>query len=163
MQRSGFTLLEFLICCSILVVIAGFTLPFAGYWMQKNQLERLSAQIIQVINYSKSQSLLSGKPLRLIPFSGESNWDSGFKLVFDQDKRTVIYEWSWYFSSIHLTWHGFQSNYYLRFDQQASNQALNGYFSLQSGVHVLEKIIVNRLGDVRIENFNGAKHGSTKC
>lgn len=151
MRRVGFTLLEFLVCCSLLVVISGFALPFAGSWMQKNQLDRLSAQIIQVINYSKAQALLSGTPLLVIPLSGGSNWDAGVQLVYDADQHTVIYEWSWYFAGIHLAWHGFQSNYYLRFDQQARNQALNGYFSIQSGVHVLEKIIINRLGDVRME------------
>ena len=124
MRRLGFTLLEFLVGCALLGLIAGFAWPFTRTWMQKNHRDLLSAQILQVITYSKTQAVLSGSPLHLIPLSSADNWDTGVQLILGEDRQQVIYEWSWCFSDMHLTWHGFQSHNYLRFDHQTRKQAL---------------------------------------
>jgi len=151
MRGRGFTLLEFLICCSLLLVIVGFALPWARSWIQQNQRDMLAAQIIQIITYSKTQALLMGAPIRLTPVLGGDNWDLGMQLSADSIKHQVLYEWSWNLHGMHLTWHGFQAHDYLRFDIQARHQALNGYFLIEYHGHILEKIILNRLGDIRVE------------
>ena len=135
----------------MLLVIFSFALPFTRIWVQKKQRDILSAQIIQVINYSKTQALLIGEPLRLAPLFADDNWDLGMQLSMGTIQHQVLYEWSWLLNNIHLTWHGFQSKDSLRFDKHTRNQALNGYFLIDSGGKILEKIILNRLGNIRIE------------
>lgn len=161
-QANGFTLIELLISLSILATVLFFTIPFVSSLHQKNQLQARQDEIKAAIRFAKTQAQSSGKNLILAPLSGSNNWSNGMELFVDNPKHrytpdaTIVHEWRWDSSSAQISWHGFQSNHYLLFAANSSQNGTNGYFSFQTQSQLPVKLVVNRLGRVKsLTQLNG--------
>ena len=153
---QGFTLIELLLSLAILIIVMCFSIPFASSLHQKTLLQARQDEIKAAIRYARTQSQLLGKNLILTPILNSNDWSKGMRLFVDNPKHlytpdtTVIHEWHWNKSSLQITWHGFQSNHYLLFASDNNRNATNGYFSIQMQSGTIVKMVVNRLGRIRI-------------
>ena len=156
-QPHGFTLIELVISLSIVATVLIFTIPFASSLHQKNQLQTRQDEIKAAIRFAKTQAQTIGKNLILTPLPNSNNWSKGMQLFIDNPKHrytpdaTILHEWQWNSSNVQMSWHGFQSNHYLLLAADSSRNATNGYFLIQANSQRPVKLVVNRLGRVRLE------------
>ena len=147
---KGFTLLELLLCLSLVSLIAFFSLLYTSSLYKKNQLQTVTAEIRNAIHAAKMQAFIIGKPLALTHLPHTKDWSEGMLLFVDNAKHQCVqplYKWHWK-SGIEVSWHGFQSKDYLLFATDLRSSMTNGYFVIRNAQqHV--KLIVNRVGRVR--------------
>ncbi|MGV3740113.1 MAG: pilus assembly FimT family protein [Gammaproteobacteria bacterium] len=150
---DGFTLLEFLVVIFFMSLIFAFSLPLTSKWYQDHLVWVIQKNIEQAIEQGTQESLILGEPLRLIPLHDQA-WRSGLMLVRESDlankKQDPLHIWQWPNTVYHIIWHGFLSNTYLRFTPDLSQSAMNGYFLIENSAHHGVKMVVNRIGRVRV-------------
>ena len=146
--QRGFTLTECCVSVAIITILFFFVTPLVT-WYTQQQANLITAQIITMINYAKSQALLRHENLRLVALK-KDNWSLGARLEQEQLNGEVLYEWHWLQSNINLIWHGFKQDA-LHFPADIQHYASNGYFLLMQSNKFSKKIIINRLGSVKIE------------
>jgi prepilin-type N-terminal cleavage/methylation domain-containing protein len=160
-SNKGFTLLEIV---TSLIILAGlfFTLlPLGNRFFSKNALEKRLNTIVGAIKFARNKSQFDGKKLILSELSDKNGWLYGMRLYrentgnyhYEQGDK-IIRSWSWDNKIISVEWHGFGSDHYLLFSNKLQESALNGYFSLSEAGKIKRKIIINRLGRVRIEKIS---------
>lgn len=151
---AGFTLLELLLCLSLLGIIAFFSLPYTPSLYKQNQLQTVTAEIKSAIHTAKMQALVVGKTLALTPLPDADDWSEGMLLFVDNAKHQYtphvkpLYEWHWKSAGTHVSWHGFQSKDYLLFATDLRSSTTNGYFVIKNAQQQA-KLIINRVGRVR--------------
>jgi prepilin-type N-terminal cleavage/methylation domain-containing protein len=146
-RDNGFSLLELLICLSIVTILLLGSISSTQPLITKNNREILEDEIKGAIEFAKLQSLFSGQDLVLTPFSNNKDWSDGMRLYRDKE---ILREWHWPSRHITITWQGFHSDNYLLFSSDINSNTLNGTFKLTDSDHNLSKLIVNRLGRVRV-------------
>ena len=161
LKNKGISLFELMIT---LLIIAGLTLifmPLGESFFSRNALEHRTNTIIEAIKFAKNKSQLDDKPLILSEISDQDGWSTGMQLFIDNTGNykyghgdQLIKRWTWRRTSSTVEWHGFSSDHYLLFNGAIKNSALNGYFSLKQNDVIKAKIILNRLGRVRIERYS---------
>ena len=94
----------------------------------------------------------------LTPLPNSSDWSKGMVLFVDNEKHHytstthVIYEWHWQFPLIQVSWKGFQSSQYLLFSIEASQNGVNGFFLIKDNLQQMAKLVVNRMGRLKVES-----------
>ena len=156
-RLSGLSLFELLVVLMLLSLLFAFGLPLTTQWYQ-NQLSRvMQKDIEQAIEYGKQESLILGEPLRLVPLH-DNDWSSGMALFKERDvprsqQYAALYTWQWRSTTWHVVWHGFLSDSYLRFTPDLRQLALNGYFLIKNEKRPGIKMMLNRVGRVRVNDF----------
>lgn len=147
---KGFSLIEVLMVLLLIALLCSFGLPFSSNWYQ-TQLGLVMVQDIkQAIHQATADALRFNEPLKLMPILGD-NWSSGLVLRLERT-GDIQYQWQWKDTGYQVHWHGFQSNEYLRFAPDLNQSVLNGYFFIENVSHQGIKLVVNRLGRVRLGN-----------
>jgi len=148
--QLGLTLVELLICLTIVALVCCFTAPFTPSLFQKSQSDVLMDDIRNAIHYAKLQAVLRGHRLILMHQPDTVDWSSGMALYEDQGKlkKQLIHEWRWPTFKGHVIWHGLQSKHYLRFEPDLNQSTVNGTFVIEMNQHKSLKLVVNRLGRV---------------
>lgn len=149
---KGLTLIEVLLSLILMATVFFFAIPLSSALYQKNQIEVRVHDIEGAIRLAKTEALMRGESLMLMPCSGE-HWSSGIRVVayHTDHEPEVIYEWPWPASRVVVHWNGFQSKQYLLFSADVSHHAANGYFLITSPQSHSVKLVINRLGRVRHE------------
>lgn len=149
-KTSGMTLVELLVCLTIIGVLFSFASPFGPTLYKKNQLQVITDQIKSAIRYAKLQAIIHGEHVILSYRPNTKEWSSGIALYTEHPHalKTLIHEWTWPTSGCHITWQGFQSNQYLRFAPELSESAVNGTFIIELAQQKSTKLIINRIGRV---------------
>ena len=145
----GFSLLELLICLSVVTILLLGTMASTRPLNIKNKREIIADEIKGAIGFAKMQSLLCESDILLKSLSDNEDWSQGMRLWRDNH---LLREWQWASDGIIITWQGFQSSHYLLFSADMSRNALNGTFKIIDNDLKSSKLIVNRLGKVRIIN-----------
>lgn len=121
-RRRGFSLLEALIVVGLIAILALFGLPLRTHWYQDQFAWIMQKDIEQAIEHGLQESLILGEPLQLIPLHHQ-DWSSGLALLRESDLSrphpALLSAWPWRNTGIHVTWHGFLSDKYLRFTPSA--------------------------------------------
>lgn len=149
--------IELIIGISIFAILSLFNLTSSSQLFCKNHIEARMLEINHVLNFAKNQALIRGQNLALVPFNENDGWSSGMKLFIDnpqhkpKDDSELIYTWQWKHSMLHIDWRGFQSSHLLLISPDLSQNAMNGVFMLKER-GMKAKLVVNRLGRVRIDN-----------
>jgi Tfp pilus assembly protein FimT len=149
---NGLTLIESLICLTILIIALFFSLPSNTLLIEKNQVHGVETDIKNAIRYAKMQALISNEPLMLAPLSGLNDWSFGMQLSSvnrHHQEKTILYTWHWRYKNLQVVWQGFQSPNYLRFSNDLKHSTTNGYF-LINNQHFKSKLVINRFARVRI-------------
>lgn len=153
--RAGLTLFELLVVLLLISILFAFALPLTTQWTQTQFAWIMQRDIEQALEYGKQESVILGEPLRLVPFRNH-DWSTGLELLRENEtlnpSLSVLHTWRWHRSASHVVWHGFLSNAYLRFTPDLSQIALNGYFLIENGPQQRLKIMLNRVGRVRVLN-----------
>lgn len=156
--ERGLSLIEMLIVLLIIGILALFS-PLAFHkLLKKNQIDVTVDEIKMAIQFSKINALSQAHPVILTPISGEMNWSEGMALCVDNplhqcvSNHGTIREWHWFHNGIEVNWLGFESNHYLRFSPDLMGRAANGYFMVKDQSNQPVKLIVNRLGRVRVSS-----------
>lgn len=158
-EFSGFTLLELLVCLSLVAIVFFFALPFGASLHHKNQLETLIDSVSNGITIAKTQALARGETLVLSPLNDSTDWSQGMWLFVDNQQHTyrpgakLLYEWHWQAEGVSMIWHGFQSDNYLLFTPDIARNTVNGYFLIKHGHQPPIKLVVNRLGRVKLKTL----------
>lgn len=147
LKLRAYTLIELLLGLALLAILLFFSLPFASSMHQKNQIQVIKNDIKSAIRFAKTHALMSGKNVILAPLQHSVDWSSGMLLYLPENK--LLHEWRWQAPGIHVAWHGFQSNHYLLFSADASQNAVNGYFEIHDNMNQKVTLVLNRLGRVR--------------
>lgn len=153
---QGFTLIELLICLVLMATIFMFSAPLTSRLYQQNQIQVIQDNIQSAIRFAKTQALVTGKNMLLTPLPNSMDWSSGILMFADNEKHVytptsqIVHEWHWQYPAVEVSWYGFQSNQYLLFSIEASRNAANGYFLIKSQVPQRVKLVVNRMGRVRV-------------
>lgn len=109
----------------------------------------MADEIKGAIGFAKLQSFLSEDDLILKSLSDNEDWSQGMRLCKDNH---LLREWRWSSDGMKITWQGFQSSQYMLFSADMSRNVLNGTFKIIDNDLKSSKLIVNRLGNVRIIN-----------
>jgi len=159
--NKGFTLLELVITLLILMSVFLIFLPLGGSFFNRNSLEHRTNIIIQAIKYAKNKSQIDGKAMVLSELAENDGWVHGMQLFIDNTGNyrfgrgdQLLKKWTWDDKITKVEWHGFSSDHYLLFNNAVQNSAVNGYFALKESGKVKSKIILNRLGRVRVEHLS---------
>lgn len=156
----GVTLFELLICLSIFAVIAFYVSPFPIYFYKDKELEVITEEIKEAVQFAKFESILRGERLILLSINN-NDWSSGMRLYsavkdFKTNKvdKKLIREWQWKNFNGVITWKGFQSEKYLIFMPQISQCAINGNFIVEILKQKKIVLTVNRLGRIEIKKIS---------
>ena len=155
-SSAGFTLIELLISLSVIAIVFCCSYSFAPSLYKKNQLQVVTDDVKGALRFAKLQALLTGDELALTRLPGSSDWSEGMLLFIDNVKHCyehdvkLLHEWHWKSAGFHMTWRGFQSDDYLLFTPDISSSTLNGSFIITKDMQQEAKLIVNRLGRVKV-------------
>jgi len=155
LKLRAFTLIELLLSLFLVATILFFTIPFESSLHQKNQVQVIQDDIKGAVRYAKTQALTSGNNLIITPLPYTNDWSNGMLLFIDNATHQytvddkLIYEWHWLSPGIDVGWRGFQSSHYLLFSADASQNAVNGSFSIKSNSKSAVKLVINKLGRIR--------------
>lgn len=147
-QRCGFTLIETLVCISLLALIGFFCTAALSVLYERHQLRVIIADILSAVEYANAQAIVNHQPTLLTPIKQDNDWSNGIRLSLSLDEQKTLRQWQ-FPPYLHVTWHGFQSQTYLVCSPELAHAAMNGYFLLQ-GKHQQFKLMINRLGRVRV-------------
>jgi Tfp pilus assembly protein FimT len=148
----GVTLLELIILLAITGILYIIYIPISQLYLQHNHLEIVENDIKGAIRYARNMALIRGENLALIPLTND--WSTGMQLIVDNplhrynDKDELIHQWQWYPIKLKITWHGFQSNYFLSFTPNFKQSSLSGHFLIIDLAGKQKKLVVNRIGRV---------------
>ncbi len=143
-----------------------FSIPALYSLHQKNQVQVIQDDIKSAIRFGTSEALISGNNLILTPLKNSNDWSDGILLFVDNTKHRytpdvkLLREWRWQSPNVRVIWQGFQSNNYLLFSSDISQNAMNGYFEISSKTQQPVKLVINRLGRVRLAQSTSTTHTS---
>ncbi|WP_169042441.1 GspH/FimT family protein [Legionella taurinensis] len=124
----------------------------------KTQLFVAQHRLTQAIHYARNQALVKHSVLILHPVE-QGNWAKGMVLFKDpgehrfSHQQEVVYEWHELGGPLTITWSGFHSQDALIFSHALGHAAANGYFSIAYQGVELGRIVINRLGRLRVVNY----------
>jgi Tfp pilus assembly protein FimT len=154
----GFSLLELLTVIFILIGVFCLTFPYTKSFINQNTIEDRVNTITNAIKFARNKAQLAGKNLVLSELTDEDGWMHGMQLFVDNTGNfhfekgdELIREWRWNDASATVAWHGFTSDHYLLFNADLKSASLNGYFTISQKGAIKRKIIINRLGRVKVE------------
>jgi len=155
----GFTFIQILISLFLVLSLVLISAPSFQHLYQRTQIEAQSQLLLVLLRFAREEALRGGGHVRVCPsMDGKicsNDWQQGI-LVYRKSKEDeliplrVLSE----FRRVDLHWHGFLSDAFVEFSGDGMSQAASGHFSLSAlgsesiGVY---KIVVNRIGRVRIE------------
>jgi Tfp pilus assembly protein FimT len=156
--ERGVSLFEVLLVLLCGMIVVAFGLPLTTHWYQQQQVAVMVSDIQQALHQAATEAMTRGEIMRLMPCSHCRSWSQGMMLIAERDVNhphatESRYEWRWPTATCTVSWHGFISNDFLRFSPDLDHAALNGYFLIQSDQQNEIKLVVNRLGNVRIETL----------
>jgi prepilin-type N-terminal cleavage/methylation domain-containing protein len=147
-RHKAFTLIEVLAGLSIFAILLFFAIPFERSLHQKNRIQIVQDEIRGAVRYARAQAIITGNNIILKPLQDSADWSKGIRM-FAAANGELIHEWHWNFPGIHVAWQGFQSSHYLLFSADASQNAVNGSFWIESESQRVVKIVLNKLGRIR--------------
>lgn len=150
--QRGFTLLETLIALSLLLLSCYFGMLSFTDLRYRNEEKILVDEIIHAIQFARGYALASGIPAELIP-DEPTNWNHGISLkVNDNTTSRTLEHWQFKNQTCAISWHGTQKAKII-FASHASESMSNGYFLIKNHrTHQETKLILNRLGRLRVIN-----------
>ena len=151
-HSRGVSLFELLVCIAVLAIILCYGLSVSPLLYKKNQIDRVGLDIKNAIHFAQTKARNSSGILILHALSKDQDWSKGIGLYMSDGQ--LIYEWPWAISDLHVTWQGFQSNHYLRFASDMRESALNGTFIIHNGSQQALKLVLNRMGRVKVSRQN---------
>ena len=157
-SQSGLTLIEILIGLSLFSVIFLISISFYSSLHKKIELSIIVEEIKGAIQFAKLEAMIEGENLVLAPIFNSKDWSEGIILFVDNKEHKylanskIIHEWHWGKSKVHVSWKGFQSSNYLLFSNELSRMAVNGNFIIKNLIGGQVKLIVNRIGRVKVSN-----------
>jgi type IV fimbrial biogenesis protein FimT len=151
----GITLIELLVCLSIIssALLVGFF--FAPPLYKKNQVYLVVNDIRTAVHIAKLQALSRGETMVLASSKRTENWSQGMLLFVDDahhrdlSKSKLLHQWDWSFEGVEVAWSGFKSKSHLSFTNNGRDSTANGYFLIKGPDSCFVKIIVNRVGRLR--------------
>ena len=157
---GGFLLFELLLVLCLIAVIWSFGLPMTSKDYQQQQLLLIEQDIQQAIHQAFTEAMSRDENILLRPCISCQDWSKGLiliaeRFVHDHPKEHIIYAWQWPKMAYHLYWHGFHSNQWLRFSPELNQSILNGYFMIENEHHDGVKLLLNRMGRIKLENVRG--------
>lgn len=157
---AGFTLIECLWVLFIIGVLSCFTFFSMTGLLQKNQFQVIADDIKFAVHMAKIQSLVHMHPVILGPPCGHhQDWSKGMVLLLDNlehhciSQTQIIREWHWDHPGLEVHWRGFESKDYLRFTPDIARRSVNGYFLIKNLSHDPKRVVINRIGKVRVEKI----------
>ncbi|CAM2874542.1 GspH/FimT family pseudopilin [Legionella worsleiensis] len=158
MKIKGFTLIELSIILIVMVGLALISFGTSSQLISKNEQQTLTDQIKSIIQYAKIQAINLGHSVSLAPLDASSGWSKGIVLTqFNKNttKEEVLYQWQWNYHYWTVDWIGVNSTHKIILAPDTAHGISNGTFTL-SNIRTSEKIklIVNRLGRVRVEHLD---------
>mgnify|MGYP006075327753 CR=1 FL=1 len=153
---KGVTLSELLITMALLSGLMFFLVPLGSKFIHRNELDERVNALRNGIKFSQNQALLKGKTLLLSPLSEKKGWSSGMQLLvkdtLSTSSKDIIRQWQWHNGKgLELTWRGFNIKNALVFSSNLNASTLSGSFLISQNKQLKRKIIINRLGRMRIE------------
>ena len=153
---SGFTWIELLTSLAVLAIVLVFGLAAGTGFYQKNRLDLVSDDIKSALRHARLGAFKQDQPLTINPLPGPRGWSEGLVLFPDNPGHhysatdSLIYQWRWNYPGITVAWHGFRTRNYLIFSTELRQSTANGYFLIATQDGYQKKLVVNRLGHVRI-------------
>lgn len=150
---KGFSLLELLIVLTLCASLVLISLPNNSLLMARNEKLVLINNIKKVIQYSRTQAVISGQTLKLSGIDKTSDWSQGVLLTASDvaKKEQYLYEWKWSCRYWGLIWkgrHGKTAK--LRISNNPSQAISNGEFILTNKLTSEEfKLVLNRIGRIK--------------
>ncbi|MDF1757662.1 MAG: GspH/FimT family pseudopilin [Legionellaceae bacterium] len=155
---SGISLLELLVCLTIISVVTIYSNSLISYLYQKNQIFVIESEIKSAIRFSRLEAIIRNEKLILSSIDDEG-WSLGMKLYSVKTNTrhqnvndNLIREWRWVSRGNTVTWSGFQSKKNLLFMPDINKSVINGTFSIDSGSSKGIFLVVNRIGRVYSKN-----------
>lgn len=156
-QKSGFSLLETLICLTISSI---FILNINVFTIKYNHqiLDSISKDIVSAVRFAKFLAIIRGENL-VLKCANHNNCSSGLNLyaaisltpkLKNNNETELIKTWRWPNNKNKIFWHGFNDNE-LVFTQDIKHNAANGKFHIFYKDKPYITLIVNKLGKVRVE------------
>lgn len=153
-KNAGQSLIELLVALVILGIISCYAMSSMSLLHRKNALQKTADEIKQAIYFAKTEAVINAHTVTLTPLLEQGNWSLGMRLFIDNNLHHYIKDspfirvWSWNHKAIRISWHGFESEHYLRFSPDLLERTANGYFIIQDDLNNSVKIVLNRLARV---------------
>lgn len=145
--EKGFTFIELLCVLTIIASLTLASLSSLSRMKEKNDLDYVEKRLIFALKLARTKAILMNRPIKVIPF--KNNWSQGLT-IFTAKKENPILILDWSNRKIVLSWQGFISSRYLIFSRDLLNEASSGHFLLKTPRGLRRKIVLNRLGHLRI-------------
>lgn len=153
-KTAGYTFSEIIVAIFIVSIVFFFAIPLSSQFINRNALDKRVNTIEHAVKFSRNQSLILNKTLVLSPLFSDNNWQKGMKLSVLSNSKEIIRQWHWHNKSLTINWKGFNVGNKLLFSNLLNQYSLSGTFELNEKEKLRRKIIINRLGRVRVEKIS---------
>jgi len=153
-KSQAFSFIEALFVLIIVSVLCLCCLPASSKIQEKNKIEVVKKELKNIIQYSRTMSMIMGDNLTLNPLSEENDWSKGMILFIDNQTHrysnldNVIQQWQWSGETVKIVWNGFRNSNYLIFSSNLHQASASGHFTLYYHDKEVSRIRVNRFGKV---------------
>lgn len=149
MKAKGFTLLELLICFTLVTVITLISISSASELVKKNESMRILDELKAAVHYAKLQAVNQGAILVLEALDLEWNWAQGMVL---KKGDAIVHQWQWKHSNWQLRWIGVSGEHLVKLSSSPLQAMSNGRFVLTQNNGKREwSVVLNKLGRLRVE------------
>lgn len=133
-KDAGYTLIELLISLSLLTLLTLIPLQSYQHIKTAHETKAVLNHLITLIRYARSAAIRSGHPVILCKSNNEKScqgrWSDGQIVLINTEKPHVLLSFG-QIKTGQLTFRGFQSSDFLRFDSNGATLEQNGSFHYQ--------------------------------
>lgn len=159
-KMTGFSLVEMMSCCALLMLVACIALPDFGPLLQNNRNSQYTNQMLAVLHYARGAAVFERKIVTLCPGTthcSHSNLWQEQLLVFDDHNRNGTLDDEERLLQVlpleeGITWHWSRQAPYLQFEPDGTTRALNGTLTLCEKNRPQKQIVISLAGRTRTQS-----------
>lgn len=149
--KMGFTLMELVICLSLMGILLAFSIPTGMSFYQHTQQKAIQLALQSAVRHARLHAMINNAVCVLAPSDASQDWSLGIGLYkledFQQTPRQKPFSvWSWSKRQTQVVWRGFQSQHALYFMPDVAHNAVNGSFLVNVAQQPPIKLVVSRFG-----------------
>lgn len=160
---QGWTLLEILLCCALIAVLATLSLPNFGHWHERYRVQQMTETFARQLALARFEAVNRGMTMTLCPSSNGldcgGDWSKGSLLFSDPNANRTLDEEELILSVLNLgtdgskvTFRAFGVQSSLQFDPEGStHQSGHFLFCPKSGdASLARQLVISHSGRVRL-------------
>lgn len=159
-KMTGFSLVETMICCALLILAACIALPDFDTLLQSNRNTQYTNQMLSTLHYARNAAVFERRIVTICPgathCSQNHSWREQLLVFADRNRNGSLDDGEHLLQVLPLeegvAWHWSRQAPYLQFEPDGTPRALNGTLTLCEKGQPQRQIVISLAGRMRTQS-----------